>query len=652
MSAANLKFGDFELDVSRYELARNGRSIKLERIPMELLLLLVDRRGDLVTREEILERLWGKHVFLDTDNSINTAISKIRLALRDDAESPAFIKTVTGKGYRFMAPIEVLPAAEEEAKPSIGNAPVATTAAVAKAPPLETKPTAESRPHRWWLVLALACAVLAAALAARNWGDSIRRIVSPGRVPVIHSLAVLPLENLTGDPSQEFFSDGMTDVLITDLAEAMSLRVISRTSVMRYKGTRKPLPEIARELGVDAIVEGTVMRSGNRVRITSQLIYAPTDQHMWARTYERKLEDVVTLQGEVAQAIAGELRTTLTPEQRSRLSARPTTSPDAYEDYLRGRFYWNQRTPAAVKKSMDSFRDAAEKDPSFALAYAGLADAYNFSNILGVLAPKESSPEARAAATKALILDPRLEEAHAALGMVMSHYDFDFPGAQREFLKAIELNPNYINAHLYYAGAYLTPMGRHDEAIAEMKKALQLDPLSLPLNNIMGNTYLWAGDYEKAAEQFQRTIALDPSFPLAHFFFASLLDEMGQFDEAIRETQRAEVLTGESAEEAAAEANEFHKALQSQGPQGYWKKGLETTLREQKQAGTLYFPAIAVAGAYARAGDKENAFKWLAKSYEDREGQSITLLRWLPAFKTLHDDPRFADLLDRMGLPR
>ena len=488
-------------------------------------------------------------------------------------------------------------------------------------------------------------------MAGWNWRDSFPRIIRPSRSPVIHSLAVLPLENLTGDASQEFFADGMTDALITDLAQLGALRVISRTSIMRYKGMRKPLPEIARELGVDGIIEGTVVRSAGRIRITSQLIYAPSDQHLWAHSYERDVGDLVTLQGEVAQAIAREVRAALTPEQRTRLSARVTTNPSAYEAYLKGRYYWNQRTPAAVSKSIEFFEQAVEQDPDFALAYAGLADAYNMSNVLGVLAPKESSPEAKAAATRALVLDPQLAEAHAALGLVKSHYDFDFPGAQREFLKAIELNPNYANAYLFYAGAYLTPMGRHEDAIAEMKKALELDPLSLPLNNMMANTYLWAGDYDKSLQQFQRTIGLDPAFPLVHFFFAGLLQELGKYDQAIKENQRGELLLGVSPEQAAAEAAEFQKAFQSGGPRGFWQKNLDITLKEHKQTGARYFEVIALASAYARVGDKENAFEWLEKSYADKEGQDITLLRWLPDFNSLHNDPRFSVLLGRMGLP-
>lgn len=702
MNATRVRFGDFELDIVGYELNRRGHPIKLERIPMELLLLLVDRRGKLVTRNEILEKLWGKDVFLDVDNSINTAISKIRVVLKDDSEDPAFIKTVSGKGYRFIAAITVLPEGKDASKQSSagpknrtglaalptenpvtdaeegsisplgennseridgigqtfsvsmapgGVASPSVGAVVAERPALQSESKAASRPHRRWFAPAIAAVMLAMVMAGWSWRDSLRRIVSPSPSPVIRSLAVLPLDNLTGDPSQEYFADGMTDALITDLAQIAALRVISRTSAMRYKGARKALPDIARELGVDGIVEGTVIRSGNRIRITSQLIYAPMDQHLWARSYERDLGDVVTLEGEVAQAIASEVRATVTPQQRTRLSARATTNPGAYEAYLKGRYYWNQRTPPGVKKSIEFFQQATEKDPNFALAYAGLADAYNFSNILRVLAPKESFPEAKAAATKALVLDPELAEAHAALGLAKSHYDFDFTGAQREFLKAIELNPNYANAHLFYSGAYLTPMGRHEEAIAEVKEALELDPLSLPLNNYLGNAYLWAGDYEKSLRQFQRTIDLDPAFPLAHFFFAGLLEATGKIEEAITENQKGELLLGASPEEAAALAAEFRKALQTGGPKGYWQKNLELTLKFHKKGGPGYHAAIDMASAYASASDKENAFRWLEKSFADREGQDITLLRWLPAFNSLHGDPRFVDLLTRMGLP-
>ena len=309
------------------------------------------------------------------------------------------------------------------------------------------------------------------------------------------------------------------------------------------------------------------------------------------------------------------------------------------------------RTPDGITKSIDLFQQAAEKDPKFALAYAGLADAYNVSNIFGVLAPKESSPQAKTAAMKALELDPQLAEAHAALGLVKVHYDFDFPGAEREFVEAIRLNPNYPEAHVFYASAYLSQMGRHQEAIAEMRKALELDPFSLPFNNLMGSVYMWAGDFEKSRQQFQHTIELDPTFPPAHSTLANVLRATGKYEESIQEEERGALFAGASSEEAARITAEFRKALHTGGPDGYWRRSLEGTLYAHQQAGANYFPAYAMASAYARVGDKENAFRWLERSYDDRDGGSLALLRWDPDFNSLHEDPRFKDLLKRMGLP-
>ena len=631
------RFGAFEFEPHAGELRKRGIRIRLEGQPLAILRMLLERPGDLVTREELQKELWPADTFVDFDHSLNAAIKRLRAALNDSANAPRYVETLARRGYRFMGALD--------------GASAALDMTAGERTQVESSTKTRSRLRRWWLLSTVAGTLTVSIVATWAWRSPIISILGSRPSPVIRSLAVLPLENLTGDASQEYFADGMTDALITDLAQIGTLRVISRTSIQRYKGIRRPLPEIARELGVDGIVEGTVVRSGSRIRVTSQLIYAPSDQHLWAHSYERDLRDIVTLQADIAQAIAGEVRVVLTTEQRGRLASRGTTNLSAYEDYLKGRSYWNQRTPIGVEKSIEFFQQAVEKDPNFALAYAGLADAYNFSNVLGGVAPKESSPEAKAAATKALILDPNLAEAHAALGLVKSHYDFDFPGAQREFLKAIELNPNYSNAHLFYAGAYLTPMGQHGEAIAEMKKTLELDPLSLPLNNMMGSTYLWAGDFEKSLQQFHHTVDLDPTFPLVHFFLAGLLAELGKYEEAIRENERGELLLGVNPEEAAAEATEFRKALRARGPRGYWQKNLDVTLKARKRAGTRYFEAVAIAGAYARAGDKENALKWLEKSYEDREGQHITLVRWLPEFKSLRADPRFADLLRRMGLP-
>jgi TolB-like protein len=466
-------------------------------------------------------------------------------------------------------------------------------------------------------------------------------------------LAVLPFQNMSNDPSQEYFSDGLTEETITDLGQLSpeQLGVIARTSAMAYKHTNKTVSQIGQELGVDYILEGSVRREGGEARVSAQLIRVSDQTHLWAQNYERELHDLLLIENELGKAIARQVQINLTPQQETDLSKMRTVNPEAYDLYLKGRFYWNQRNPAAIKESIGYLQQATAKDPSFALAYVGLADAYNIGNILGVYSAKDSLPEAKAAATKALELDPSLAEAHAALGVVKSHYDFDLPGAQKEFLTAIELNPNSAYAHLFYSNCYLAPIGRMSEAIAENQRALELDPLSLPINNFMGMTYMFAENYEKAYQQFQHTIAMDPTFPLAHLYFSWLLVTMGRYEESIEENQKSELLSGSSPEDAAAEAAMMLQAFKTGGERGFYQKNLERTLQMLKQSGGQSAGSAGIASAYALAGDKDSAFKWLNKAYTERDGQDIMLLKCVPPFKNLHGDPRFTDLLRRLGLP-
>src|SRR5271157_4681911 len=420
---------------------------------------------------------------------------------------------------------------------------------------------------------------------------------------------------------------------------------------MSYKHTDKTVSQIGRELGVDYILEGSVRREGEKARVSAQLIRVSDQTHLWAKNYDRDMHDLLGIENELGKTIAQQVQVNLSPQRQMELSKMRTVDPEAYDLYLKGRFYWNQRTPAGNKESIGYFQQATAKDPDFALAYAGLADAYNFGNIIGDYSPKDSFPAAREAAERAIALDPSLAEAHAALGMVKSHYDFDFPGARMEFLKAIELNPNSAYAHLFYSNCYLAPMGRMSEAIIENQRALQLDPLSLPINNFMGMTYMFAGDYEKAYQQFQHTIAMDPTFPLAHEYFSFLLAEMGRYEEAIKESEKSDLLGGSSPEDAAAEATTMLHALKTGGGKGFWQKNLDLTLRVLKQPRGGFMAASVVAASYARAGDADKAFEWLDKAYAERDGEDITLLKCDPSFKNLRGDPRFAALLRRMGLP-
>jgi tetratricopeptide (TPR) repeat protein len=419
---------------------------------------------------------------------------------------------------------------------------------------------------------------------------------------------------------------------------------------MAYKHTNKTASQIGHELGVDYILEGSVRREGGKVRVSAQLIRVSDQTHLWAQHYDRDEQDLLDVQNDLGRAIAEKVQANLTPQEQLELAKKRMVNPEAYDLYLKGRFYWNQRTPAALKESIGYFQEAIGKDANFALAYAGLADAYNISNIIGPYSPKESFPQARAAAMKAIQLDPSLAEAHAALGMEKSHYEFDFPGAEREFLKAIEVNPNSTYAHLFYSNCFLMPMGRKAQAIAENKRAVELDPLSLPINNFMGMTYMFAGDYQNAYGQFQHTIAMDPTFPLAHEYFSWLLFTMGRYEEAVREEEKSEVLRGASPEQAATHATIMLRAFKAGGEKGVWQKHLELDLQAMKKPGAYTSPS-ALAADYAMAGENNKAFEWLDKAYEEREGQSLTLLNFEPAYKNLRSDARFPALLRKLGLP-
>jgi TolB-like protein/DNA-binding winged helix-turn-helix (wHTH) protein/Tfp pilus assembly protein PilF len=483
-------------------LRQNGRVLKLEKIPMELLILLVSRHGELVSRDEIIAKLWGRDVFIETEHGINTAVRKIRQTLEDDPERPRFVQTVVGKGYRFVGPMNVI---EPAVVPS--SAPV---------PVIEEK-TGRSRPKaipRWVVKASVAALILlgTVAMAVRNfdWARWLPR-------PPVHSIAVLPLKNLSGNPADEYFVDGMTDELITNLAKISALRVSSYTSVSKFKTTSKSLPQIAQELHVDGIVEGSVLRSGDQVRITAQLIYAPRDQHLWAEEYQRYLRDVLYLQREVARDIAQQVRVTLTPNERQRLATAGAVDPAAYESYLRGRSFWNQRSEASLLKAIDQFHNAVEVDAGYAPAYSGLADCYTTLGYLSYLDPLDAFPRARDAAIKALELDSSLAEAHTSLAYYDLYHAWNWVEAENEFKKAIELNSNYATAHDWYS-YYLTAMGRFDEAWKEVNRAHELDPLSVIISTDIGFNYYYQRKYDEAISQLRGTLSVSPKFPLAHLW--------------------------------------------------------------------------------------------------------------------------------------
>jgi TolB-like protein/Flp pilus assembly protein TadD len=454
----------------------------------------------------------------------------------------------------------------------------------------------------------------------------------------IESIAVLPLDDLSEDPAQAYFADGMTDALITDLAQIRGLRVISRTSVMQYKKLTKSLPEIARELRVDAVVEGTVTRSGSRVRVTAQLIHAPTDRHLWSRSYERELRDVLALQAELAGAIVQAIQGKLQPEAQRRLAARTTVNPDAYDAYLKGRFFWNRRSPPDLSKAVEYFQQAIERDSAYAPAYSGLSDAYRMFGLQG-LPPRECMPKAEAAARKALALDDTLAEAHASLAGVLYRYQWDWEGAEREFQLSLELDPNYAEGHRAYA-IYLATVRRNEEAVAEARRARELSPLSPTINVELGGTLVSVGRYDEAIQQLQRVLEMDPKFARAYVTLGAAYEGQGDRPKAIAALEKAASLSGGA---GTAWLGYFY------GVSGRRREALAILAAIEERSRKQYVSPQHAAIVHLGLGHEKEAFALLEKAYEERAFEFLGFSRAL--FDRLSDDPRFQDLLRRMRLP-
>ncbi len=503
---------------------------------------------------------------------------------------------------------------------------------------------AAARPASRRKLLALAAAGLFLFAAGLAWTFAGRSKTGAAGARRVESLAVLPLDNLSRDPEQEYFADGMTEAIIADLGKIRALRVISRTSAMRYRGTKKSLPEIARELNVDAVVEGSVLKSGERVRITAQLIHAATDQHLWSESYEGDLKDVLALQAQVARAIASEIKVAVTPQEQARLAHRRSVDPAAHQLYLKGRYFWNKRTAESLKAALALFEQAIQKDPSDPAARAGLADTYGLMGFwsYGVLPPREAMPKAKAAALEALQLDESLAEAHSSLGWVSFAYDWEFPKAEKHFRRAIELNPGYATAHYWYS-TYLSSMGRHPEALAEAMKAVELDPLSLIINAVAGAQRYWAGRPELAIEQFRKVLEMDRGFPIARQFLGYSYIKLGRHREGVSELQSVAAEFPDTTLYTALLA-EAH-ALAGQRPEALRVlEGLKAVAKKR------HVPSEQLALAYAGLGEKDEAFAWLDKAYEERSSL-IVYLKVDPVFDPLRSDRRLAELAKRIGLP-
>jgi TolB-like protein/DNA-binding winged helix-turn-helix (wHTH) protein len=627
-----LRFSVFEADLRTGELTKQGKRLRLQELPFRLLAVLLEKPGELVTREELRVTLWPQ-TFVDFDHGLNKAISKIREALGDSAENPRFVETVARRGYRFLAEVAVDQDAQPEA--GAGNLAIHEDPGVRDVIDAGTSGRPPSRAGAWRLLGLGAVVALATSL---SWFF----YASQPAPSTVRSLAVLPLENLSSDASQDYFAEGMTDQLITYLGQISTLRVIGRTSVMAYKNVRKPLAEIARELNVEAVVEGSVLRSGDRVRITAYLFQMPADALMWSKSYEGDLRDTLALQSKVARDIAEQIRITLDPQERAALEKPKSVNPEAYEAYLKGRYFWNKRTGDGLKKAIEYFSRAIEADPTYAEAYSGLADSYALSGDweYGVLPPQEAFTQAKAAASKAIALDDSLGEAHTSLAFALDLYGWDWEAADKEYKRAIQLSPGYATAHLWYAW-HLMVMGRNSEGILELRKAESLDPLSLIIGADMADALCIAHLYDESIQQSKKTLELDPNFSVAHYELGQALTQKHMYDEAIAEFQKAIELSGHSG------------AFDSNLAYVYAILGREkeaTKIAEDLEARDDRNPSTDanVALIYVGLGDLDQAMIWLNKAYEARFNPSI-LLR--PAFDPLRSDDRFKELRRRIGLP-
>ena len=636
-SAEVIRFHVFEVDTVTGELRKHGLRIKLQEQPFQVLSLLLARPGELVTREELRKMLWPADTFVDFEHGLNKTINKLREALSDDKERPRYIETLPRRGYRFVATVS---SAQPPSEPSGPNGPPAVLVP-------QPAPAVTANPRRLhWMTPALVLLLGGLALlASALWYRLARRQAHPAvttSAEPIRSLAVLPLQNLSGENDQEYFADGMTDELITHLGQMRALRVISRTSVVLYKGTAKTLPQIGRELGADAIVEGAVFRSGSRVRITAQLIDARTDHHLWSHAYERDLRDVLVLQDEVARDIANGIRVELTLQEGARLAGSHPVNPEAHEAYLKGLFYFNQFTEPDVRKSLGFFQQAIEKDPNYALGYAGLAGYYGEMSFGFGATGNKGCPEAEAAALKAVELDDSLAETHQWLGAIRLYCDWDWQGAESELQRAIQLNPSYSLAHRLYS-TLLVMSGRVGEAMSEMDRAVENDPMSADLCRARGGRYYEARQYDQALKQYRKALEMDPKRADPHYGLGDVYARQGRYDLAISEYRKGLELSG--GQPAASPELGYVYALEGRRPEA-----LEILKQLNETPQHRPVSELDRAFVYIGLGNKEQALASIDEAYKQHEW-GMLLLKADPRLDPLRSDPHFQDLLRRMNFP-
>jgi len=573
-SHSTLRFGEFELDISAYELRRGGQPVHLERQPMDLLILLVERHRQVVWRDDIVKRLWDPGVFVDVEMGVNTAIRKVRQALRDSRESPAFIETISGKGYRFIAPVDATPLGRHQ--------------------------------------------------------------------EAIESVAVLPFANDSTDPDGEYLSDGITETLINNLAQIWNLRVVARSTVFRYKGKDIDPQKAGNDLHVRAVVSGRLLQRGNTLIVRAELIDVATGGQLWGGQYNRKPEDVFALQEDLSREISEKLRLQLIVDEKQRLTKRHTEDAEAYRLYLKGRYHWNKRSPEGLQKAVEYFQQALDRDPAYSLAYAGLADTYAYLSFFNVVAPREAMPKAKTAAVKGLEIDKDLAEAHVSLGYVSFTYDGDWPAAGKHFEQALALNPAYSRGHTFYT-FYLSSSGRSEEALEVAKGALDLDPASPAVSHSLAVQLYLARKFDRAIEQAHDTLEMDANFAISYAVLGEVYLSKGMYREGLSALEKYSALNRSGAASLAL-LGYSHARL------GERKESLQVIEALKAASKQSFVPALFVALVYAGLEDKDQAFTWLEKAYEERFSR-LAYLKVEALWDPLRSDPRFADLLRRVGIP-
>lgn len=620
-STERVQFGVFELDLQRAELRKQGLKVKLQEQPLKILQVLLETPGQIVSREQLRQRIWPANTFVEFDQGLYSAMARLRDALGDSSENPRFIETVARRGYRFVAPLTEL-----------AGVPIGS-------PSKARSESDKSVVFRQWSASLVAGlmggALLLAAVFSFNLLNAREWLVS--RTTPIHSVAVLPLENLSGDPEQEYFADGMTDELITTLAKLGNVKVISRTSVMGYKRTNKPLPQIGRELNADAVVEGTVERSGSRVRIRVQLIHAQSERHLWTQIYDRDAQDALVLQSQAAADIVREIQSSLTPAQKTQLASVRPVNEEAHENYLKGLYFSNKRTVPAFYRSIESYQKAISKDPDYSLAYAGLSEAYvglYFNHV-----DRETSREnATQAALRSLELDPDLAEAHLEMADIREYFEWDWASADKEYRRAIELNPNSAFAHQGYA-LYLAWQGRSDQSLTEARRSQELDPVSPFIRTTYCMDLEYARRFVEAIQKCREAVDLDPGYVHAYGNLEKLYEYQGMYEAAMDVYEKAAALDGQS----PASVAEVRQAFSESGINGARRKALQHLLTAS------YADPYWIAESYARLNENDLTFEWLEKAYQQRSPY-IEALKNDFMFESFRSNPHFQDLLRRLRL--